>query len=211
MIVDPKIERYLEKLLPAADSVQREMEHRAFVEDFPIVGAHVGRLLFILARSMKARRILELGSGYGYSALWFGRALPENGEVHLTDRSEENLMSARRYLRRAGLLAKARFHHGDALSIIDRIKGRFDMVFNDIDKERYPEVVDKAVRILRPGGLLVTDNALWKGNVHRTRVDAATRGVQKYNHRVFTHSQLQTVILPLRDGVAISLKQEQSD
>ncbi len=206
MIVDPKIERYLEELLPAADSLQREMERRARVEGFPIVGAHVGRLLFILARSMRARSVLELGSGYGYSALWFGRALPENGEVHLTDRSEENLMSARRYLQRAGLLAKARFHHGEALSIIDRIRGRFDIVFNDIDKEHYPEVVDKAIRVLRPGGLLISDNTLWKGNVHRTRVDAATRGVQKYNHRVFTHSQLQTVILPLRDGVAISLK-----
>ena len=206
MIVNPKIEQYLEGLLPRADSVQREMERRALKEGFPIVGAQVGRLLFILARSLKARRILELGSGYGYSALWFARALPDNGEVHLTEWSEENIISARRYLGGAGLLAKARFHQGDALSIADHINGRFDIVFNDVDKEHYPEVVDKAVRILRPGGLLISDNTLWEGKVHRKRVDATTQGVQKYNQRVFSHPKLQTVILPLRDGVGLSLK-----
>jgi predicted O-methyltransferase YrrM len=166
----------------------------------------VGRLLFILVQSMKARRVLELGSGYGYSALWFARALPGNGEVHLTDWSEENLRSARRYLDRAGLLAKARFHHGNALAIIDRVKGPFDIVFNDIDKEHYPVVVDKAFRVLRPGGLLISDNALWEGKVHRKRVDATTRGVQEYNQRVFAHPRLQTVILSLRDGLSLSLK-----
>jgi caffeoyl-CoA O-methyltransferase len=206
MIVNPNVERYLDSLEPRPDAVRRAMERRAARERFPIVGPQVGRLLAMLAASMRARRVLELGSGFGYSALWFARALPASGEVHLTDGSENRLAWARKYLQRAGLVRRARFHPGDALATLGRIQGRFDIVFNDVDKEQYPAVVDRAVEILRPGGLLITDNALWYGKVTRMRADPATRGVQEYNRRVFSRKDLDTVILPLRDGVALSRK-----
>jgi len=206
MIVSGKVERYLEGLQPEPDPIRREMEALAARRGFPIVGPQVGQLLALLARTLGARRVLELGSGYGYSALWFARVLPPGGRVHLTDGSEENLARARGFLRRAGVLARARFHHGDALTVAARLAGPFDLVFNDIDKEGYPGVVEPAVRWLRPGGLLITDNALWYGKVAGRRPDAATRGVQEYNRRVFSHPALESVILPLRDGVAISRK-----
>ncbi|HOX43168.1 MAG TPA: O-methyltransferase [Myxococcota bacterium] len=207
MIVHPSVEKYLEGIQPARDAVLADMEAEALRRDFPAVGPQVGALLGLLARSAGARRVLELGSGFGYSAVWFARALPDGGEVHLTDSSAELLESARGYLARAGLADRARLHLGEALGVARGLQGPFDLVFNDIDKEHYPEVVAPALRLLRPGGLLVTDNALWHGRVTQpARRDAATRGVRAYNRAVLSHPELSTVILPLRDGVAVSVK-----
>ncbi|HSA24507.1 MAG TPA: O-methyltransferase, partial [Myxococcota bacterium] len=106
MIVHPSVEKYLEGIQPARDAVLADMEAEALRRDFPAVGPQVGALLGLLARSAGARRVLELGSGFGYSAVWFARALPDGGEVHLTDSSAELLESARGYLARAGLVAE---------------------------------------------------------------------------------------------------------
>jgi caffeoyl-CoA O-methyltransferase len=207
MIVHPSIEKYLAGIQPARDAVLIDMEAEATRRDFPAVGPQVGALLGLLTRASGARRVLELGSGFGYSAVWFARGLPPGGEVHLTDTSAELLESARSYLARAGLLERARLHVGEALEVARGLAGPFDVVFNDIDKERYPEVVAPALRLLRPGGLLITDNALWYGRVAEpSRRDAATRGVRAYNRAVLSHPELDTVILPLRDGLAVSVK-----
>ncbi len=207
MIIDPKVESYLERTLPARDTLLRELEEEAIRRDFPAVGPQVGALLHILAVSIGARRVLEMGSGFGYSAVWLARALPEGGELHLTDTSEENLAAARANLARDGREQLARLHLGDALEIARSLEGPFDMLFNDIDKERYPEVIAPALRLLRPGGLLVTDNALWYGRVAEpASTDRATEGVRAYNQAVLEHPQLTTVILPLRDGLALSVK-----
>ena len=210
MILNPPIESYLAELQPEPDPIRAEMERLATERDFPIVGPQVGSLLAILTLAMGAGRILELGSGFGYSALWFARALPEDGSVQLTDFSQAALDEARGFLDRAGQAHKARFHQGDGLDTASGLEGPFDIIFNDIDKEHYPEVVDRAVALLRPGGLLVTDNALWYGKPADPdiRDDGATEGVREYNRRVMSHPALRTVILPLRDGVAVSLKTE---
>jgi len=187
------------------------MERLAAERDFPIVGPQVGALLAVLTRAVGARRILELGSGFGYSALWFARSLPVDGTVQLTEFSPAALDEARVFLERAGLVHKARFHEGDGLATASELSGPFDIVFNDVDKEHYPEVVAPAVALLRPGGLLVTDNALWYGKPADPRVtDEATEGVREYNRRIFAHPELLTVILPVRDGVALSIKRDQA-
>lgn len=208
MIVDPQIESYLASLQPEPDPIQAEMERLATERDFPIIGPQVGALLALLTRSSGARRVLELGSGFGYSALWFTRALPEDGSVQLTDFSQAALDEARGFLERAGQASKARFHAGDGLDAAAGLEGPFDIIFNDIDKEYYPEVIDRSVDLLRPGGLLVTDNALWYGKPAdpEIRDDEATEGVREYNRRVMAHPELSTVIVPLRDGVALSIK-----
>lgn len=209
MIVTPQVEAYLQGLQPKADPILAEMERRAEERDFPIIGPQVGGLLSMLARTSGARRVLELGSGFGYSALWFARALPPDGQVQLTDFSQAALDEAKAFLERAGMAHKARFHTGDGLSTASGLEGPFDIIFNDIDKEHYPEVVAPAVALLRPGGMLITDNALWYGKPADPQVsDEATEGVRKYNRLVFENPGLQTVILPLRDGVAISLKRD---
>jgi caffeoyl-CoA O-methyltransferase len=207
MIVDPSIEEYLDSLLQDQDSVLQNMERLAKEEEFPHVGPHVGKFLFLLTRMSRARSVFEMGSGFGYSAVWFARALPPDGVVHLTDPSRKRLDQAGDFLEKAGLKERARFHQGDALEIIDRMDGPFDIVFNDVDKEAYPATIDKAARVLRPGGLFVTDNALWYGKVTREpSPDQTTAGVVEFNKRLVADHRFDTVFLPLRDGIALSLR-----
>lgn len=205
-IIQPDIEKYLATVRSPSVPLLAEMEAWAAAHDFPIVGPDVGRLLFILARFTGARRVLELGSGYGYSAFWFALALPPDGEVHCTDQSTDNRDRAREYFRRAGMEAKLHFHVGEALSLARGIQGPFDIVFNDIDKEDYPAAIETATTLLRAGGLFVTDNALWYGKVAVPEPDAPTRGVLRFNQLLAADTRYETVILPLRDGLSVAVK-----
>src|ERR671911_1546474 len=138
-IVDPRIERYMEDRLRRFDEpVLLEMEAYAEEMGFPIVGRNVGVTLEVLARSAGAARIMELGSGFGYSAYWHARAVGPVGEVHLTDGDPENEIKAAGYLKRAGLADRVRFHVGDAITELDLLDDEFDVIFNDIDKDGYP-------------------------------------------------------------------------
>ena len=206
-IVDETVQAYLKELRPEPDAVRREMEALAEELDFPIVGPEVGQLLSLLARAIGARRVLELGSGYGYSALWLARAVGPDGVVHCTDGKAKNRDRAMEFLGRAGLADRVKFHVGDALMSMEKLSGPFDLVFNDLDKEHYPEVIDKVARVLRPGGLFLTDNALWDGKVTDAKTaDAATRGVQEFNRRMARHASFDAVVVPLRDGVSLAIR-----
>jgi len=205
-IVHPAIEEYLKGLAPDPDPVLKEMEVLAESRSFPIVGPLVGRLLTLLALAVGARRILELGSGYGYSAYWFARGLPPDGEIVCTEYSEENARRARQFFARGGIRQRITFEVGEALELVERHPGPFDLIFMDIDKESYPEAFPKLLPRLRAGGLLITDNMLWSGAVVRPAADAATRGIQAYTRLLYGSQELSTVILPLRDGVSVSLK-----
>jgi len=203
-IVDPRLERYLEGLLDDPDPVQREMEELARQRGFPIVGPLVGRLLMLLAKATSARRILELGSGFGYSALWFARALPDDGEIILTEYDSEDSERSRGFLAGAGLAGKATFLVGDALLLVDSVHGPFDIVFIDVDKEQYPAALDKALPLLRLGGLLIADNVLWQGRVVDEKPpEPSTAGVLEFNRRIHADPRLEVAMVPLRDGLAI--------
>jgi caffeoyl-CoA O-methyltransferase len=205
-IVDPAIASYLHDLASPQDPVLREMELLGAERSFPIVGPQVGRLLYILAAAISARRIIELGSGFGYSAYWFAQAVGPGGQVILTERSAERAAEAEAFLERGGMLDRVRIEVGDGLEIIDRIGGEFDIVFNDIDKERYPLVLERAAAALRPGGLLISDNMLWFGTVlDDPPVDASTRGVRELTRKLYESDDFRTVLIPLRDGVTVSI------
>ncbi|HUI70844.1 MAG TPA: O-methyltransferase [Spirochaetia bacterium] len=205
-IVDIKVEGYIEGLDGKADPVRARMEEIARDKDFPIVGPQVGRLLSILARSVGAWRVLELGSGYGYSALWFARAMANGGSVTCTDLSRENRDLALQFFRYAGLEKAIDFHVGDALTFARAQAGPFDIVFNDIDKKDYPTSVSVALSLLRVGGLFITDNVLWSGKVANGQTDETTLAIREFNTIVSGRDDLDTVILPLRDGVAVCQK-----
>ena len=206
MIVADDVSRYLEGLAPARDAVLEEMEVRARAERFPIIGPLVGALCELCARAIGARRVFEMGSGFGYSTVWFARAVGDGGEVVHTDGSETRSSEARGYLARAGLCARVRFLVGDARALLRRESGPFDLIFCDIDKEGYPEALELARPRLRSGGLLITDNTLWHGRVAREDDDATTRAVRAYNRAAFEAEDLMSVIVPLRDGVGVHLK-----
>jgi predicted O-methyltransferase YrrM len=192
-IVDPRIMEYLRRLYDDGDPVRTEMEALAKARRFPIVGPLVGRHLILLSLAIRARRVFELGSGYGYSALHFARAVGEGGVVHCTELDEDNIRLAQGFLGRAGVC---------------RVGGTWDIVYNDIDKDGYPDTVDLAHAHLRPGGLFITDNVLWSGRVLEGEDDgsAATRGVREFTRRLMAHRGFLTAIDPTRDGVAVALR-----
>jgi predicted O-methyltransferase YrrM len=205
-IVFPHIEQYIEGLENTRDATLIEMERLAARTDFPIVGPLVGRMVCLLARSIGARRILELGSGFGYSAYWFARALPKDGELILTEVSAKNSAQAREYFRRGGIRCRLRFEVGDAFEIIDRLPGEFDIVFNDVDKAQYPVAFHKAVPRVRVGGYFMSDNMLWGGRVVSDATHPTTKGVLELTRLLIQAPNLYTMIFPIRDGVSVSLK-----
>jgi predicted O-methyltransferase YrrM len=207
-IVDPRIMEYLRRLYDDGDPVRTEMEALAAKRRFPIVGPQVGRHLVLLTLAIGARRVFELGSGYGYSALHFARAVGEGGAVHCTELDEENVRLAQGFLTRAGLWGRVTYHREEATAALSRVGGTWDIVYNDIDKDGYPATVDLAHAHLRPGGLFITDNVLWSGRVLDGEDDgsAATRGVKEFTRRLLAHPGFLTAIDPTRDGVAVAVK-----
>ena len=205
-IVDPAIEKYLDSLLPERNPVFLEMEKRAEKENFPAVGPHVGLLLQLLTRMISARNVLELGSGYGYSALWIAQALPESGRIILTDLSEKHHKAAIKYFKRLKLDHLMEFRVKNAVTVLAEETGPFDLIFNDVDKEESPEALELSHARLREGGLFVTDNTLWYGQVTQDEVDETTVKIKEFNCKLAAHPGFQTVQIPLRDGVSISIK-----
>jgi predicted O-methyltransferase YrrM len=207
-IVDPRIIEYLRRLYDDGDAVRTEMEALGRERNFPIVGPLVGRHLVLLTRAIGARRVFELGSGYGYSALHFARAVGEGGVVHCTELDENNVRLAEGFLTRAGVWGRVTYHREEATAALRRVGGTWDIVYNDIDKDGYPATVDLAHAHLRPGGLFITDNVLWSGRVLDGEDDgsAATRGVREFTRRLMAHPGFLTAIDPTRDGVAVALR-----
>ena len=201
-IVDPAVERYMRGLLTRWDEpVLLEMEAEAEARDFPIVGRQVGVTLELLARSIGASRIVELGSGFGYSAYWFSRAVGEDGELHLTDGDPENERKAEEYLRRASLAGPVRYHVGDAVTSFEALEGEFDLVYCDIDKQGYPDAWRAARDRIRPGGLYLCDNVLWSGRVTEPSPDPTTSAILEHNEMIAGDERYLSTIVPTRDGV----------
>lgn len=206
-IVPPPLEDYMQRLTPPREEVLKEMEVLASKRDFPIVGPLVGRILFQYARLLSPHRIMELGSGYGYSAFWWAIGSSQETRIYCTEGSPENIKLANDFLGRAGFSNKVEYYAGNALETLDRIPGDFDIIFMDIDKHQYPEGFEKGFPRLRKGGLFITDNVLWSGKVVENIHDAATVGVRKYNELIYTTPGAFSTILPVRDGVAVTLKE----
>ena len=205
-IVAREIDRYIEGLYSSEDPVLEEMEKVGRARNFPIVGPQVGRVLFMLAKLVQAKRIFEMGSGFGYSAYWFAKALPLQGKIYQTETSLENSKWAQQFFKRAGLEKKSEFLVGDGTQLIDKIGGEFDLIFIDIDKENYPRAYRQAKRRLRKGGLLLADNLLWFGQVLEESDDPATLGIKEFTDLLFHDPDYFATLLPIRDGVGVGYR-----
>jgi predicted O-methyltransferase YrrM len=205
MITNPDIERYMHDLLPPRDEVLAEMEAYAAEHDVPIVGPAVGRFLASLAMITKAKRIFELGSAIGYSTIWFARAAGPDAEVHYSDGSPRNAERARRYFERAGVASRIQVHVGDALTALASTSGAFDVIFNDVDKDGYPAVLDAVPDRIKTGGLFITDNTLWHARVLDPQ-KAIDHAVCAFNQRLFSSPHFYTTQLPIRDGVSVGVR-----
>jgi predicted O-methyltransferase YrrM len=211
-IVHQDVERYMRSLLSSHDEkVLLEMEKEGEERGFPIIGRMVGVTVELLARAIGAHRVFELGSGYGYSAYWFSRAVGASGEVHCTDGDPDNEKKASGYLTRAGYWDRVRFHVGDAVEMLSATPGTFDVVYNDIDKHGYPDAWRAARERVRPGGLYVCDNVLWSGRVTQDEVaddvrPGWTEAIKEHNRLIADDEDFLSVIVPTRDGVMTALR-----
>lgn len=202
------VEDYLYSLLPERDEVIAEMEEYAAQHDIPIIGPAVARLLALLVQTSGATRIFEMGSAIGYSTIWLARAAGPKAQVFYTDGDPEKAKRAQDYFRRAGVGKRIKVRTGIAQELLKKTAGKFDFIFNDVDKEQYPEALRVALPRLKRGGLLVTDNTLWNGRAARPAEasDKQTLGVQEFNRLTFASKELFSVLLPIRDGVTVSRK-----
>src|SRR5262245_11872291 len=201
------LDRYIRELLPARDPVITEMEALAEERRIPIVGPAVATLLSTLAVSIAARRVFELGSAIGYSTAFFAGAVGPGGKVFYTDGDPQNAGVARGYLSRLGLAERVEFGTGEAIGLRQKPTGDFDVGFMGRDEEGDPAALEAAAPRVRPGGYLLADNVLWSGKVVDASVqDAATEGIREFNRRLFALTDFASVIVPLRDGVAIARK-----
>lgn len=207
-IVNPYIDAYLTQISAMKDDeILLEMEAVGIERDFPIVGPQVGRLLDVLTRLRAARTVFELGSGYGYSTLWFARAVGEGGEVHHTEKSERLRTEAKSYLTRAKVIDRVKFHEGDAIQSFQAGGVSPDILFMDIDKEQYPQGYHAFKDRLRVGALVIVDNLLWSGRViDMKETSPSTLAIKRYTDLILADKRYVTAIVPVRDGVGISLK-----
>lgn len=204
----PEISEYLRELTPESLDILAEMEAQAEEQMFPAVGPLVGRLLFQLAKISKAKTVFELGSGFGYSAMWLAMAIPDDGQIICTEFDKAKAEAGMRFLERAGLRHKVIYEVGDALESLHRYRGPFDLIFCDLDKHLYPTALETGVPKLHPGGLYVADNVLWSGRILDPEDHSRdTEGIRKFNEMIYSRKDLFTTIVPLRDGVSISINQ----
>lgn len=207
-ILEPSIEAYLTANVCDRPAVVREMERQAAESRFPIVGPVVGQFLALMTRAIGARRVFELGSGFGYSTFWFASAVGDAGEVFHTDGSSRNSQQAQQNLHQASLDSRVRFAVGDGRELLAEQQGPFDVIFCDIDKNQYPDVPALAYPRLREQGLLIFDNALWFGRVTREpdADDADTQGVLDVTQQLQADRRWLTSLVPLRDGLLLAVK-----
>jgi caffeoyl-CoA O-methyltransferase len=206
--IQDDVEEYIYKLLPERDAVISEIEKYAAEHRVPIIGPAVARMLALFVQISGAKRILEMGSAIGYSTIWLARAAGPKAKVIYTDGDPEKAQRAKEYFRLAGVAKRIDVRVGNALELVKKAAGKFDLIFNDVDKHQYPEALHAALPKLRRGGLLITDNTLWSGKAARPASpdDIHTQCVQEFNRLVYASKEVYSVLIPLRDGVTVCRK-----
>src|SRR5574341_672893 len=178
-----KVQAYLTSLVPPRESELQAMENYADKNDFPIIGPVCGYYCYQLARMIGARSVFELGSGYGYSTAWFAKAVRENGGgvIHHTVWDDKLSNMARQHLSKMGYGDLIQYHNAEAVATLRHTSGLFDLIFNDIDKEGYPDSLAVIKEKLRSGGILIIDNMLWSGRVFDSKNrDKSTVAIRRF-------------------------------
>jgi len=211
-VVPDPIEQYLASLHTPADDLIEQIEREGRAAGLPLVQAPAGRFLRTLAFAVGARNILEIGTAIGFSALWMAGALPADGRLITIELDPERAEIARANIARAGRSDQISVIVGDAMRYLHKVAGPFDLIFQDSHKPLYEPMLDRLVERLRTGGVLVSDNVLWNGEVVEGYVDppqrdaADTAALRAYGRRLIADPRLFTTVLSVGDGLAVSVK-----
>jgi predicted O-methyltransferase YrrM len=212
MATDPLptyLQEYLDGLVPLRPAEMQAMEAYAKETRFPIIGPSSGYFCYQVARMIGARRVFELGSGYGYSTAWFAQAVRENGggEVHHVVWDEQLSQKARGHLGALGFGDLVSYHVGEAVQALREVAGPFDLIFNDIDKRGYPASLPVIAEKLRPGGALIIDNMLWHGGIFdQNEQSPDAQGVREFTRLITTDPGWIASLVPIRDGLIVAYK-----
>jgi predicted O-methyltransferase YrrM len=204
-----QINAYLDKLVPERPAEMLAMEEYARKVNFPIIGPMCGYLCYQVARMVGARSVFEMGSGFGYSTAWFARAVMENGggKVHHVVWDEDLSKDARNHLEQLGYSSFIEYHVAEAIETLSQTPGPFDLIFNDINKECYPESLPMIRQKLRPGGVLIVDNLLWHGQVlDENDKESSTEGVRELTRLLTTDPDWISTLIPIRDGMLLAFR-----
>lgn len=187
--------------------LRRETELKC-LNPIMLSGKIQGNFLAIISKLIKPFNVLEIGTYTGYSTLCIAKGLNSGGMIHTIDKNEELLQIQNKYFEKSGLRNQIKQYTGDALAIIPKLKFDFDMVFLDADKENYVKYLELISPILKPGGVLLTDNVLWHGKILESseNQDRVTRLIDNFNKKILEDKSLKTVMLPIRDGISLTLK-----
>lgn len=205
-----QLDNYLKELAPSRPAELEKMEAYAEEHGFPIIGPAAGNFCYLTARMSGARRVFELGSGYGYSTAWLARAVQENGggEVFHVVWDEDLSQRAQKHLSNLGYDGIVRYHVGEAVAALRETEGTFDLIFNDIDKKGYPESIDVIEHKLRPGGVLIIDNMIWSGRVYDPdNDDASTEAIRETTYKLTSSPNWIVSLVPIRDGLLVAYRQ----
>jgi predicted O-methyltransferase YrrM len=203
------VQDYLTSLVPPREPELQKMEEYATEKDFPIIGPVCGYYCYQLARTINARSVFELGSGYGYSTAWFARAVQENGGgmVHHTVWDQDLSRMAQDHLSALGRADVVTFHVAEAVRSLQETDGPFDIIFNDIDKEGYPDSLPVIKEKLRHGGLLIIDNMLWHGQIlDSDDHEKSTEAIRRFTRDITTDLDWIVSLIPARDGMIVAYK-----
>lgn len=205
------INSYLTGLIPEHDGILKELEEYAAVHHTPIVTPDVAGLLKVMIRTSGAKRILEVGTAIGYSSILMGLTAGEGFSITTLERNEESAELAKQNIKKAGMEQNINVMVGDASELLDQVQGTFDIVFVDAAKGQYMDFFQKSIGKLKTGGLFICDNVLFRGMVAerslliRRKITIVKR-LKKFLHYISNHDSLQTTIIPMGDGVSISVK-----
>jgi caffeoyl-CoA O-methyltransferase len=208
-ILSKQLSDYLENLVPPRHPELKKMEDYAAKNNFPIIGPICGHLCYQMARTIGAKRIFELGSGYGYSTAWFAQAVKENGggEINHVVWDEDLSKMAREHLKTLGYESMIKYTVGEAIETLGQAQGPYDLIFNDIDKAYYPKALPVIYDKLRVGGVLIIDNILWSGRIFDDKDQSdATKAIRETTGMVMNNDRWIASIVPIRDGLLVATK-----
>jgi caffeoyl-CoA O-methyltransferase len=173
-----------------------------------ISGHYQGRILSLISKIISPKKILEIGTYTGYSAICLCEGMDKDGILHTIDNNKELVEIQNKYFKKANLKDKIVQHSGDAKNIIPSIDEEFDIVFIDADKESYPEYYDLIINKVRSGGIIIADNILWSGKILEKveKDDQATKSIIEFNNKIIKDDRVKNIILPIRDGLNIIRK-----
>ena len=180
--------------------------HQKVLQPRMLSGSLQGRLLSLFSNIIRPKTILEIGTYTGYSTICLAEGLSKNGKIHTIDNNEELVTIQNKYFKKSGFEKKICFYLGNAVEIIPKLKGPFELVFIDADKINYEKYFDFVIPKMSKGGLIISDNVMWSGKVldKFDSIDESTVALKKYNKKLKNDPRVKTTILPFRDGLSLS-------